>query len=85
MIDQEDNNLSKIVFDDQQPRENIVGLFGTNLFQIFNCVFVQKFCEFVAYLWLLLRINLLEICDESTVCVGILCSATGYILPSPRL
>ena len=28
-------------------------LFGTNLFQIFNCVFVPKFCHLVDYLWLL--------------------------------
>ena len=28
---------------------------GTNLFQIFNCVFVPTFCDFVNYLWLLLE------------------------------
>ena len=29
--------------------------FGANLFQIFNCVFVSTFCNFVDYLWLLLE------------------------------
>ena len=31
------------------------------------------------------RIHLSKSCDESIVWVGILCSAVGYILPSPRL
>ena len=37
----------------QQSREKIVGLLGTNLFQIFNCVFVPTFCDFVDYLRML--------------------------------
>ena len=36
----------------QQSREKIVGLFGTNLFQLFNCVLVPTFCDFVDYFWL---------------------------------
>ena len=32
-----------------------MGLFGTNLFQIFNSVFVRTFRDFVDYLWLLLK------------------------------
>ena len=31
------------------------------------------------------RFYLLKTCDESNVCIGILCSEAGYILPSPRL
>ena len=31
------------------------------------------------------RIHLVRTCDESTVWVGILCSAAGYILPSPKI
>ena len=53
MTGQEDNtHLGKtvFVFDD-----NIVGLFGTNLIQIFNCVFVPTFCDFVEFLCLLLE------------------------------
>ena len=32
-----------------------LGLFGSNLFQIFNCIFVQTFCDFVDYRWLVLE------------------------------
>ena len=32
-----------------------MGLFGTNLFEIFNCDFVPTFCDFVKYLWLILE------------------------------
>ena len=54
MIDQEDNiNLGKIVFDKNQ--EVKTGLFGTNLFQIPDCVPVPTFCHFVDRLWLLLE------------------------------
>ena len=47
----------------------------------FNCVFVQIFCNTLDYL----RIHLAKTCDESKVCVGTFCSASGYILPSPTL
>ena len=56
MTDQEDNiNLGKIVIDDQQSRKEILVLFGTNLFQIADCVSVSTFCLFVDQLWLLLE------------------------------
>ena len=42
-------NLGKIVFDDNN-QEKRLDLFGTNLFQIFDCVFVPTFCDFVEYL-----------------------------------
>ena len=32
-------------------------MFGTNLFQIADCVFVPTFCHFVDHLWLLLQIS----------------------------
>ena len=32
-----------------------MGLFGSNLFQNFNCVFLPTFFDFVDYLWLLLE------------------------------
>ena len=35
-------------------------LFGTNLFQIFNCVSVPTFCHFVYHLWLLLENSLFQ-------------------------
>ena len=57
MTDQEDKiNLGKIVFDDNnQERKTILVLFGTNLFQIVNCVSVPTFCHFVDLFWLLLE------------------------------
>ena len=55
MTDQEDKiNLRKIVFDDNK-QEEILGLFGTNLFQIAICVSVPTFCHFVNHRWLLLE------------------------------
>ena len=45
-------NLGKIVF---QSREEILVLFGTNLFQIADCFSVPTFCHFVDQLWLLLE------------------------------
>ena len=37
-------NVDKIVFDDQNvEKRSIVVLFGTNLFEVFNCVFVPIF------------------------------------------
>ena len=55
MTEQEDNfNLGKSLWR-QQSREKVVGLFGTNLFQIMICLLVPTFCDFVDYLWLLLE------------------------------
>ena len=56
MTDQEDNiNLGKIVFDDNNQEKKILGLFGTNLFQIADCVTVPTFCYFVDRLWMFLE------------------------------
>ena len=44
MTEQEENiNLGKIVFDDNN-QEKILVLYGTNLFQIVDCVSVPTFC-----------------------------------------
>ena len=57
MTDQEDNIiLGKIVFDDNN-QEKILGLFGTNLFEIADFVSVPTFCHFVDHLRLLLEIS----------------------------
>ena len=56
MTDQEDNNnLGKIVFDDNNQEKKILGLFRRNLFQIADCVSVPTFCYFVDHLWMLLE------------------------------
>ena len=39
----------------KQSKGTNVGLFGINLFQIINCVFVPAFSDFNDYLWLLLE------------------------------
>ena len=86
MTDQEDNiNLGKIVFDDNnQERKswNCLGqTFSRSLIVFLSQLFVILLIIFGCF-W---RIHLLKTCDESTVWVGSLCSAAGYILPSPRL
>ena len=56
MTDQEDNIiLGKRVFDDNNQERKILGMFGTNLFQVADCVSVPTFCHFVDGLWLLLE------------------------------
>ena len=42
----------KLSFDDNNQEKKSCAFFGTNLFQIFNCIFVPTFFEFVDYLWL---------------------------------
>ena len=55
MTDRDDNiNLGKIALDDNN-QENFLGLFGTNLFQIADCVSVPTFCPFATNLCLLLK------------------------------
>ena len=86
MTDQEDNiNLGIIVFhDNNQGRKSWAGLGQTCsrslivfLSQLFVVLLIISGC-----FW---RIHLSKTCDESTVWVENLCSAAGYILPSPRL
>ena len=85
MTDQEDNiNLGKMSLTTTIKRGNF-GPFGTNLVQIADCVSVPTFCHFVDQLRLLLDNSHSKTCDESTLSVGILNSAAGYVLPSRRL
>ena len=82
MTDQEDNiNLGKIVFDDNNQERKSRACLGQTCSKIADCVSVPTFC----HLWLLLGIPLSKTCDESIVWVGILRTAAGHILPSPRL
>ena len=86
MTDQENNiNLDKNVFDDHNQEGKSWACLGQTfsrslivfLSQLFNILLIIFGC-----FW---RIHFSKTCDESTVWVGILCSAAGYILPSPRL
>ena len=86
MTHQEDNiTLGKIVFDDKtQERKSgycFVQTCSISLFVFLSQLFAILFIIFGS-LW---RIHLSKTCDESTVSLGILCSAARYILPSPRL
>ena len=86
MTVQEDiNNLDKNVFDDNNQEQKSWACLGQTcsrslivfLFQLFVILLIIFHC-----FW---TFHLSKTCDESTVWVGILCSAAGYILPSPRL
>ena len=86
MTDLEDNiNLGKIVFDDNNQERNSWACLGqtcsTSLIVFLSQVFVILLIIFGCFR----RIHLSKTRDESTVWVGILCSAAGYLLPSRRL
>ena len=86
MNEQEENiKLGKIVFDDKnQERKSWSCLRQTcsrSLIVFLSQLFIILLIIFGCF-W---RIHLSKTCYESTVWVGILCSAAGYILPSPRL
>ena len=85
MTDQEDNiNLGKIVFDDNNQERKFWGFLGQTCSRSV-IVSVPTFCHFVYHLWLLMENSPFKNCDDTTVWVGILFSAAGFILPSPRL
>ena len=86
MTDQEDNiNPGKVVFDDNIQEKKSWSCLGQtrsrSLIVFLSQLFVILLIIFVCF-W---RIHLSKTCDESIVWVAILCSAAGYILPSPSL
>ena len=76
-------NLDKIVFDDKNQERKSWSCLGQTcsrslivfLFQVFVILLIIFGCFWGSHLS--------KTCDESTVWVGILCSAAGYILSSP--
>ena len=79
MTDQEDIfNLGKIVFDDNNQERKSWACLGKNcsrsLIVFLSLVFVFLLIIFVCFR----RIHLSKTCDESTVWVGILCSAAEH-------
>ena len=86
MTDHTDNiNLDKIVFDDQNVERRSWSCLGRTCSRSLIVFFSQFFVILLivcGYFW---RIHLAKTCDAATVWVGILCSAAGYILPSPKL
>ena len=86
MTDQEDEiNLGEIVFDDNNEEMKSWACLGQTcsrpLIVILSQIFVILFIIFDCF-W---RVHLSKTCEESTVWVGMLCSAAGYTLPSPSL
>ena len=85
MTDQDKINLGKIVFgDNNQVRKSwaCLGQTCSRSLIVFPSQFIVFLLIIFGCFW---KIHLSKSCDESTVWVGILCSAAGYILPSPRL
>ena len=86
LTDQEDNiNLGKIVFDDNNQERKSWACLGQTCSRSLIVFFSQLFFYLLIIFGCFWRIHLSKTCDESTVSVGILCSAAGNILPSPRL
>ena len=86
MTDQEDNiNLGKIVFDDNNQERKSWACLGQICSRSLIVFLSQLFVILLIIFGCFWRIHISKTCDESTVWAGILCSAAGYILPSPRL
>ena len=84
MADQRENNLNQNVFGDINQEAKSWAC----LAQTFSRSLIVLVCQRFFYLWLLLKIFILQKCMTNQllpVAVGILCSAAGYILSSPRL
>ena len=85
MTHQEDNiNLGKIVFGDNNQERKSWACLGQTCSRSLIVFLSQLFVILLIIFGCFRRIQLSKTCDESTVWVGILCSAAGYNLPSPR-
>ena len=86
MIDQEDNiNLGKFVFDENNQESKLWACLGQTCSR-----YIIVFLSHIFVIWLIVfgcfwKIYLPKTLDESTVWMGMLCSAIGYFSPSPRL
>ena len=86
MLDHTDNiNLDKIVFDDPNVERRSWSCLGQTCSRSLIVFLSQFFVILLNICGCSWRIHLAKTCDESTVWVGIVCGATGYILPSPKL
>ena len=86
MIDQEDNiNLGKIVFYANNQEKKSWACLGQTCSRSLIVFLYQLFVILLIIFGCFWRIHLSKTCDESTVWVGILCSAAEYFLPTPRL
>ena len=86
MTDQEYNiNLGKIVFDGNNQEMKSWACLGQTCSRSLIVFLSQLYVNLLIVSGCFWRIHLSKTCDESTVWVGVLCSAAGYVLPSPRL
>ena len=86
MNDQEDNiKVDEIVFDDNIQERKSWACFGQTCYRSLILFLSQRFVILLIIFGCFWRIHLSKLCDESTVCVGILCSVAGCILLPPRL
>ena len=86
MTDQEDKiNLGWIVFDDNNQERKTWACLGQTCSRSLIVFLSQLLVILLIIFGCFWRIHLSKTCHESTVWVGILCNAAGYILPSPRL
>ena len=80
MTDQEDKiNLGKTVFDDSNQERKSWSYLGQTCSRSLIVFLSQVFVILLIIFGCFWRIHLSKTCDESTVWVGILCSAAGYI------
>ena len=85
MPDHTDNiNLDKIVFDNQDVERRWWSCLGQTCSRCLIVLLSEFFVKLLIICGCFCRRHLAKICDESTVRVGILCNAAGYILPSPN-
>ena len=86
MTDQEDNiNLGKIVLDDNNQKRKSWACLGQTCSRSLIVFLSQLFVILLIIFGCFWRNHHSKACDEPTVWVGILRSAAGYILPSPRI
>ena len=78
-------NLDKNVFDDQNVERRSRSCLGQTCSRSLIVFLSQFFVKLLIVCGCFWRMHLAKTFDESTVWVGILCSAAGYILPSPKL
>ena len=77
--------LDKIVFHDYNQESKLWSCLGQTFSRSLIVYLSQLFVVLLIIFGCFWRIHLSKTCDETTVWVGILCSAAGYISPSPRL
>ena len=78
-------NLDKIVFDDQNVERLLWSCLGQTCSRSLILFLSQFFVKLLIVCGCFRPIHMAKTCDESTVWVGILCSAAGFISPTPKL